>query len=392
MLLRQRVQHPRERRLGLARVRRRHVDGIGLHAAEEVGPQVLGAVARVVDGALAELDRRHVPPVGVAGGLGLRRRALGGQLTPANLGGERRDVAGGQRGGLRVVHPVVALLRLLVVAAEGDVVDGGLAGKRSVVARDGREAGAGCVGNAGRQPDAPRARNGERRARDRDHERAGGEVDMCSAQRPARAGGDVDQPRALRRHEDRGVDPRRRDARARGPRAPAGGGRVVGVEGALGDRHVGVGERVPVDAPPAGVGREADRGAEDVGAVHLGVVGRVGVGAGAGGEAGDGEVDRLALGPVVVVEEVAPLEGAAGDADGARRARERVGERPARGHRQRGLGLQRRGRHAVGHARRERGRGRGSRSPHVGRDHGHGRGHGQHGEGAQGANGPPRHT
>src|SRR5207248_1197458 len=138
-------------------VRGQNVVIIGLHPAEEVGPQVLGAVAGVVDGALAELDRRHVPPVRVARRLGLGRGALVRQLAPAHLGRERRYVARGQRGGLGVVHPVVALLGLLVVGAEGDVVHGRLARQRAVVAGDRREGGAGRVGDAGRQANAPRA-------------------------------------------------------------------------------------------------------------------------------------------------------------------------------------------------------------------------------------------
>ena len=60
-------------------------------------------------------------------------------------------------------------------------------------------------------------------------------------------------------------------------------------------------------------------------------------------------VDENAGRPVVVVEEVGPEQGAAGEAAGAAGARELLAERPSGGCRKRGLGPQRRGRHPFGH-------------------------------------------
>ena len=105
-----------------------------------------------------------------------------------------------------------------------------------------------------------------------------------------------------------------------------------GAERPLGDRHVGIGERVPVHPPVGRARRVADPGAEDVGTVFVGLPGRVAEAAVDRGERGDflflGDAHGTADRSVVVVKEVRPQARPAGQQARARRVREVVGERP----------------------------------------------------------------
>ena len=110
--------------------------------------------------------------------------------------------------------------------------------------------------------------------------------------------------------------------------APAGhceapvAGVVVGVERPLGDRHIGIGERHPIHTPIAVVALQTDTGAEDVGTVVVGRPGR-------DRRSPPGAPPALNSGcswcgqpletrrPVIVVDEVGPQGGAAGQAAGS---------------------------------------------------------------------------
>ena len=158
---------------------------------------------------------------------------------------------------------------------------------------------------------------------------------------------EVDQPCARSRDEQCKVDAGGADARPRGPSVGGGWG-AVGVEREQRDGDGRVEQRVPVDPPPrVGLG-ESDGDAEDVGAVAgRGPVG-VDVRAARRRPAGR-DVDENACRAVVVVEEIGPEQGAAGEAAGAAGARELLAERPSGRCRKLGLGPQRRGRHPFGH-------------------------------------------
>ena len=136
--------------------------------------------------------------------------------------------------------------------------------------------------------------------------------------------------------------------------APAGhsvGGRLpaVGVEREQRDGDGRVEQRVPVDPPPRVGFGEPDGDAEDVGAVARRGPGGVDVRAARRHQPAGRDVDGHAGRPVVVVEEVGPEQGAAGEAAGAAGARELLAKRPSGGCRKLGLGPQRRGRHPFGH-------------------------------------------
>src|SRR5207302_9285425 len=125
----ERVEEPRERRGAGGVVAGRHVHGVGLDPAQEVGAQVaLGGVLRIPHHPLRQLDRRDVPAVGVAGGQGLGGGAPGGQVAPVHVGREGGDVAGDEGAGLGLVHPEVVGGGLLPVRAARHVVDRRLAG------------------------------------------------------------------------------------------------------------------------------------------------------------------------------------------------------------------------------------------------------------------------
>ena len=283
-----------------------HVHGVRLYAAEVCRPGV-----RVrpfcVDDAFAEGQRRHVPAVGVAGRLGFGRLLAGGQLRPVD--GERvlGDVARGERVRLVVLHPEVAALdhrdvvgfaaaatefafqrrrdrgigerfggtherRLLLVGAERDVVDVRRAGNAAVLRRHRREFVAGGVGEPGRESHLPAGADRQHARGDADDERVRLHVHFCLqfGARDRLARGDFEQLRVLCGDDQRVLDAGRAELRVGRPFFPGGGCRGSGREGPLGDRHVGVRQRVPVDAPVGGLRRVADGGGEDVRAVFVG--------------------------------------------------------------------------------------------------------------------------
>ena len=244
------------------------------------------------------------------------------------------------------VGPEVQVCLLLLVGAEGDVVDVRLPGFRAVGEGNVGEPVALVVREPRGQPDRPGACGLHQRARNPGEEGASRHVDgvLNGCRRVCR---EVDQPCARGRDEQCEVDAGGADAR---PRRPLVGGcrRAVGVEREQRDGDGRVEQRVPVDPPPrVGLG-EPDGDAEDVGAVAG--CGPVGVDVRAArGRPAARQAHRDAGRAVVVVQEVGPEQGAAGEAAGAAGARELLAERPSGRCRKRGLGPQRRGRHSFGH-------------------------------------------
>ena len=248
---------------------------------------------------------------------------------------ELGHVAVGEGVGLCLVGPEVQVCLLLLVGAEGDVVDVRLPGFRAVGEGNVGEPVALVVREPRGQPDRPGAGGLHQRARNPGEEGASRHVDgvLNGCRRVCR---EVDQPRARGRDEQCEVDAGGADAR---PRRPLVGGcrRAVGVEREQRDGDGRVEQRVPVDPPPGvGVG-EADGDAEDVGAVAGG--GPVGVDVRAAWRRPAArQAHRDAGRAVVVVEEVGPEQRAAGEAAGAAGARELLAERPSGRCRKRGLG------------------------------------------------------
>ena len=232
------------------------------------------------------------------------------------------------------------------MGAEGDVVDVRLSGLRAVGERNVGEPVALVVGQPGGQPDRPGAGGFHRGARNTSDEGARRHVDgvLNGCRRVCR---EVDQPCARGRDEQCEVDAGGVDAR---PRRPVVGGcsRAVGVEREQRDGDGWVEQRVPVDSPPRVRLGESDGDAEDVGAVAG--CGPVGVDVRAARwRPADRDADENACRAVVVVEEIGPEQGAAGEAAGTAGARELLAEGPSGRCRQLGLGPQRCGRHPFGH-------------------------------------------
>ena len=251
-------------------VRRGNAHRVGLHAAEEHGSVLSGAVsATPCPSSIDETYHRVEVPV-TTGSSVVMRSASASHGTAS----ENWDTSPWVEGlGLCLVGPEVQVCLLLLVGAEGDVVDVRLAWFRAVGEGDVGEPVALVVRQPRGQPDRPGACGLHQRARNPGEERASrhvdGVLDGCR-----RVCHEVDQLCARGRDEQCEVDACGADAR---PRRPVVGGcrRAVGVEGELRDGDGRVEQRVPVDPPPGvGVG-EPDGDAEDVGAVAGG--GPVGV-------------------------------------------------------------------------------------------------------------------
>ena len=110
-----------------------------------------------VGDALSQLDRRDVPPGRGAPDDGLVGGDAIGEFIPRDGQRELGHVAVGEGVGLCLVGPEVQVCLLLLVGAEGDVVDVRLPGLRAAAEGNVGEPVALVVGEPRRQPDRPGA-------------------------------------------------------------------------------------------------------------------------------------------------------------------------------------------------------------------------------------------